>query len=209
MSFVHYIVVAIIPVAFVQAVSAAGSRDFEKVQTQVDYLTAAARKCETANELVDAEQLLKQALALLEPFADRRMTVFGARYSILTSLISVYERESRWEDIENLYENNENIAFGPSEVDKRVAKLLIKQGRYKDARAILRSFVPQMKPPFGPRCGAVDASYYEWQELLQTCADKTPDATDAELDELWRQRQKNRHGSSPPNLTREKDPGRF
>jgi tetratricopeptide (TPR) repeat protein len=175
-----------------KAVSVASSQDSEKVQAEVANLIAAARKCQSANDLVGAEALFKKALVLNEPFAARHMPYFSDRYSILTSLISMYERQSRWDDIEKLYETNEKIIFSPGDVDNHVAKLLIKQGKYKEARAILRIRVPQMKPPPRRHCGAVDFRYREWQELLWTCEAKTPDATDAELNELWRQRQKKR-----------------
>jgi hypothetical protein len=160
-------------------------KDYE--QDDVDRLALVAQKRRKDGDLVGAEKVLKQALLLNEPFAadHRPRKCFGlqnTQYFIVDSLISLYREEGRLEEIEKIYEANPARVYVTSYLREELSKLFVEERKYKEARAILQTFVLQMKEPVGIGCGAPKAHYLELKSLLKQCVDRTPDATDKELD---------------------------
>ncbi|MDX1985764.1 MAG: hypothetical protein SFV17_03660 [Candidatus Obscuribacter sp.] len=104
----------------------------------------------------------------------------------------MYEQQQRWAVAELLYETKEYSIFPATYVDEHVAALLAKQGKYKEARAILRKFGTPMTSPVGIGCGVPMEHYTDFKQLLKVWEEKTPNASDAELDEIERLREAKR-----------------
>lgn len=199
--------VVLLLIMFFASVASANSSDLrqpkltpqnaEVVQVEVERLAEAAYKYRSAFNFAKAEDLFKKALVLNEPFAAipnprKCLGHSSAQFFIVGSLISMYEQQQRWAEAELLYETKEYSICPATYVDEHVAELLAKQGKYKEARAILRKFVPQMTPPVSIGCGLPMQHYTHLKQLLKVCEERTPNASDAELDEIERLREAKR-----------------
>lgn len=69
-----------------------------------------------------------------------------------------------------------------------IANFYLVQGRYAEARSILRHSVPQMKPPpWGGFCGTPYFEYAVEQTNYKKCVDRTSDMTEEQLDQIEKQ----------------------
>ncbi len=175
----------------------------DKVQDRIEQLASEAYKCRTTGDIGGAVARLKEASVLNKPFAGRPnarkcLGHSSAEVFIVGSLVSIYEQEGRWAEAERLYETRYRKCFDNNIYsDEHIANLLAKQGKYKEARAILRKFVPQMAPPVSGGCGVPIERYMDLQQLYEASVKNTPDVTEAEMEELDRQREKKRLTSTP------------
>ncbi len=165
----------------------------KKLEDEVERLAKQAYECRVNNEMEKAERIFKKALRLNKPFANsptprKCLGHSSAEFFIVGSLVSMFERQGRFTDAEHLYETKIRKSYNSQYVDEQVAELLMKQGKYDEARSILRTFVPQMEMPKSIGCGHPIMHYTDLKNLLQCCEEKTPSLTDTELDEILERR---------------------
>jgi len=143
------------------------------ISDEIESLTDAGYESLDKKNLPQAATLFRKAYMLCQQSKGRTEEA-----KILRQLIDIYKRQSRWSEAEALLETNKGVggAFGEIEV----AQVLIKQGKYQEARAILRKIVPQMKPPTGSVCGNPYVAYNELQDLYNTCIKNSKDLSEEE-----------------------------
>ena len=132
-----------------------------------------------------AETALNEAISLNEPYFNSGM------YSYLTNELSkLYLTQRRFPELEKLYETTSKRLhlWDSQEFRNSVGSFLMDQGRFAEARAILRQYVPKMTPPPpGARCANPYAEYSLAQNSYKRCVDKTRDMTEEQLDQIDRE----------------------
>lgn len=139
-------------------------------QSESERLRGLVRQVQVRVDTAETEAELRKALLRNE----RLLDTLQLRFGVVASLITIYERQSRWKEAEKLYETYGQSFWLTPHVEEKVAELLMKQGKYADARVILGKFVPQLKPP-GPDgfCGVPYMHYANLKQMYKTCCDKT------------------------------------
>ena len=157
--------------------------------TQIEQLQQAAQECMHTGNYDKAEVSLDKAMELNEPFfAKGRNELIEGR--LIGLLSGVYAAEKKWSEAERLYETKGRRIWVPTAVDETVAYFLMQQGKYAEARVVLRPFVANMKPPpEGNFCATPLGEYNRLKEMLATCESKTRDLTEEQLSQLERKRQ--------------------
>ncbi|RTL42433.1 MAG: hypothetical protein EKK48_10585 [Candidatus Melainabacteria bacterium] len=135
-----------------------------------------------------AESTLNQAISLNEPYFNSGI------YSYLTDQLSIiYQQQHRFSELESLYQTkSKRLSLWDSQAfQDRVASLFIEEERFGEARAILRQYVPKMKPPPpGGFCGNPYRDYAVAQNRYKYCVNKTAKMTDEQLDRIYRELEK-------------------
>lgn len=163
------------------------------LQAEVEQLAKKAYKARTDRNITLAIELFKEALVKNKPLAKLSkppgcMGHHSAQFFLAGSLASIYQYEKRWSDAETILETY------PREFndDKRLAELLMNQGKYGEARAILRKFVPELKKPTSIGCGNPMEHYLELKQMFAICEGRTASLTEKDLLDIDLAREKRR-----------------
>lgn len=135
-----------------------------------------------------AETTINQAISLNESSFNP-----GIYRNLTDQLSTIYWQQHRLSELESLYQTmSKRLGLWISQSFRnQVASLFIEEQRFGKARAILRHYVPGMKPPQpGGFCGN---PYHEYSSALnryKNCVHKTANMTDEQLELIDRELEK-------------------
>jgi hypothetical protein len=153
--------------------------DEESLHTKVNDLLGSAA-VEEKTDPFTAKRHLYEAIDLLEtPIGQRYI---GGQLKVNEQLIRWYENQRAWSEAEELYKHQGSRLWGPGVLSDKLALLFIHEGKFIEARVVLRERIAQETPPApGGMCGVPSMNYHNKIKMLQLCERKTRDATEAEL----------------------------
>ena len=165
----------------------------EELRLEVDRLAKEGYEARTHGNITGAIALFKEALAKNRPFAKmttppKCMGHQSAQYFLASSLASTYSYEGLYEHAEEVMDTYRDIFTD----GKGYAEVLMKQHKYAEARAILRTYVPEMQEPRGATCGNPMANYMDLKRMMRECETATPNLTEKDMHAIDLAREKRR-----------------
>jgi hypothetical protein len=160
-------------------------KDKTSAQLEINRLIAKASNFSKIGKSEEAEHALQEALKLSFSLPPEKCP---QKDSVVEALIKFYEQRKDWASAEKVYETAGRQVWESRYIDQSVVPLLMMQRKFAEGRMILRTLVPQQKPPQPPGGCVATVNYAQLKSNLKTCEFYTADLTEAQLERSEKER---------------------